>query len=311
MPRTAVFRSTQKNKRPRRAVIAGPSNSVNGIPSTGVKKKYSRHAANAGPSKAVNGGSSVGARKNPSRGTAIVGPSKGVSPCYDDDGTDTDSETEIEETLRKDSMLSLYKKLHGVPKVKYTIVFHRSLFLFSTSIPVSNSQESKPINSLILIIFAVANVNPVEMAPITRAQRRKAAVTLAPTVTTPPNNPRPPTVIAISTAPIASLTSPTPLTLEGIAANQEILSQNVAALRDRMERIKNLLHEVDVEEWSPRNYPRQKMKREFVHEDSAKIYETGAESEDRARERRIKRRPAVGDSPKTGMTKVLLKKRKG
>ncbi|KAL7270341.1 hypothetical protein RUND412_006960 [Rhizina undulata] len=52
------------------------------------------------------------------------------------------------------------------------------------------------------------------------------------------------------------------------------------------------------------------MKWMFAHQDSAKVYGAGAESEDRARERRNKR-PAVGDSPKTRMMKVLMKERKG
>ncbi|KAL7275105.1 hypothetical protein RUND412_001961 [Rhizina undulata] len=221
-----------------------------------------------------------------------------------------------------------------------------------------------------------------EMAPMTRAQRRKAAGVPAPPTLSPPNtrwkagrlptpadpilapttprsNPRPPAIMAIPSSDLTALStsdhttrrltrseagriyppplptpirvptldSSTPLTLEAIAANQEILARNVGALHDRMERIDSLLQEFirgqneraegyrlleeqEVQRWSPRDYPRDKMKWEFVDQDLAKIYGTGAESEDRARERRNKR-PAVGDSPKTPMTKVLMKERRG
>ncbi|KAL7270061.1 hypothetical protein RUND412_007236 [Rhizina undulata] len=154
-------------------------------------------------------------------------------------------------------------------------------------------------------------------------------------LTTPPNNPPPAPVIALSSSnhsthrltlseagrlypppiltPIKAqiLTASTLLTIEAIAANQEILAQNVEALHDRMERIENLLQEVvraqkeraegyrlleeqEVELWSPRDYPRHKMKWHFADQDSAEVYGAGAEREDRARERRSKR-PAVGD----------------
>ncbi|KAL7270329.1 hypothetical protein RUND412_006965 [Rhizina undulata] len=146
--------------------------------------------------------------------------------------------------------------------------------------------------------------NTVQMAPMTRAQRRKAIVppgprTLpntnseidlltpaeplpAPTFTTPPKNPRAPSVITLSSPTLSSpalffpalsssdhttdtltrsaarrlfpprLLTPTRapslttslLTLEAITANQNILSRNVEALHNRMERIENLLHEV-------------------------------------------------------------------
>ncbi|KAL7267052.1 hypothetical protein RUND412_010373, partial [Rhizina undulata] len=78
-----------RNKRSRRAKIAGPFDTSSWC------------AVIAVPSNAVNGGSSVGARKNPFRGTVIAGPSNGANPYYDDDKTDSDSGTEIEETLRK------------------------------------------------------------------------------------------------------------------------------------------------------------------------------------------------------------------
>ncbi|KAL7267053.1 hypothetical protein RUND412_010374 [Rhizina undulata] len=168
------------------------------------------------------------------------------------------------------------------------------------------------------------------MAHMTRAQRRKAAVRVAPapTITTPPNNLQPPTLIALSTsalstsdhsmgritrsaahrlyppslttpikAPMTTFTSSAPLTLEEIAANQEILSQNVAELHDRMEQIENRLDEV--------------MKWEFSHEDSAKICRAGPKEKIGRGSGGTSKRPGVGDSPKTRMTKDLLKERKG
>ncbi|KAL7270063.1 hypothetical protein RUND412_007238 [Rhizina undulata] len=193
---------------------------------------------------------------------------------------------------------------------------------------------------------AKAPVPPAELLSVsTPADSLPVAV-----ITTQPNNPRHAPIIALSSSnhsthgltrseagrlypppiptPIRTpiLAASTPLTVEAIAANQEILARNVAALHDRMERIENLLQEVvraqkeraegfrlleekEVELWSPRDYPRQKMKWEFADQDSAKVYGAGAESEDRARERRRKR-PAVGDSPKTRMTRVLMRERK-
>ncbi|KAL7267167.1 hypothetical protein RUND412_010257 [Rhizina undulata] len=101
-----------------RAATQGPSNAVNGSSPVDAREKRSRRAKNAGPSdtmkdtSSAGGGFSVGGRKNPSGGTAIAGPSKGANWYYDDDETDMDSESDIQETLRK---LRLHKALATPP----------------------------------------------------------------------------------------------------------------------------------------------------------------------------------------------------
>ncbi|KAL7267054.1 hypothetical protein RUND412_010375 [Rhizina undulata] len=136
-----------REKRSRRAKNAGPSDTMKDTSSAKVKKsKSSRRTATAGPSNTMKGGFSVGGRKNPSGGTAIAGPSKGANWYYDDDETDMDSESDIQETLRK---LRLHKALATPPdsQVATSPVSQAATSPVSQVATPPNSQPATPLNS--------------------------------------------------------------------------------------------------------------------------------------------------------------------